>query len=148
LEEKSNPPSGEIAIQPVRDVMVADVISGAPGASQTISYIPKMLMISQLSCVTVQFASTSRPEIPCNLDPANLNAGGLTGIFWRAVDDGKTPSWALLAREWNVLFLLTILSSTPNTRADYMQGTRVTFRSKEDAIHFAEKQGISHPTPS
>ena len=26
-------------------------------------------------------------------------------------------------------------------RADYMQGTRISFRSKEDAIHFAEKQG-------
>ncbi|PPQ96684.1 hypothetical protein CVT26_010313 [Gymnopilus dilepis] len=26
--------------------------------------------------------------------------------------------------------------------ADYMQGTRITFRSKEDAIHFAEKQGM------
>lgn len=26
-------------------------------------------------------------------------------------------------------------------RADYMQGTRLSFRSKEDAIHFAEKQG-------
>ncbi|KLO15979.1 hypothetical protein SCHPADRAFT_848803 [Schizopora paradoxa] len=25
--------------------------------------------------------------------------------------------------------------------ADYMQGTRISFRSKEDAIHFAEKQG-------
>ncbi|KAI0052719.1 hypothetical protein FA95DRAFT_1483169 [Auriscalpium vulgare] len=25
--------------------------------------------------------------------------------------------------------------------ADYMQGTRVSFKSKEDAIHFAEKQG-------
>ncbi|KIJ64505.1 hypothetical protein HYDPIDRAFT_111836 [Hydnomerulius pinastri MD-312] len=25
--------------------------------------------------------------------------------------------------------------------ADYMQGTRMSFRSKEDAIHFAEKQG-------
>ncbi|KAL0961404.1 hypothetical protein HGRIS_006354 [Hohenbuehelia grisea] len=25
--------------------------------------------------------------------------------------------------------------------ADYMQGTRTSFRSKEDAIHFAEKQG-------
>ena len=25
--------------------------------------------------------------------------------------------------------------------ADYMQGTRLTFRSKEDAMHFAEKQG-------
>jgi hypothetical protein len=24
-----------------------------------------------------------------------------------------------------------------------MQGTRISFRSKEDAIHFAEKQGIS-----
>lgn len=29
-------------------------------------------------------------------------------------------------------------------RADYMQGTRMTFRSKEDAIHFAEKQGIPY----
>jgi hypothetical protein len=28
-------------------------------------------------------------------------------------------------------------------RADYMQGTRLSFRSKEDAIHFAEKQGVS-----
>lgn len=25
--------------------------------------------------------------------------------------------------------------------ADYMQGTRLSFKSKEDAIHFAEKQG-------
>jgi hypothetical protein len=25
--------------------------------------------------------------------------------------------------------------------ADYMQGTRQSFRTKEDAIHFAEKQG-------
>ena len=25
--------------------------------------------------------------------------------------------------------------------ADYMQGTRLSFRTKEDAIHFAEKQG-------
>lgn len=25
--------------------------------------------------------------------------------------------------------------------ADYMQGTRLSFRSKEDAVHFAEKQG-------
>lgn len=27
-------------------------------------------------------------------------------------------------------------------RADYMQGTRMSFKSKEDAIHFAEKQGV------
>jgi hypothetical protein len=28
------------------------------------------------------------------------------------------------------------------TRADYMQGTRINFKTKEDAVHFAEKQGI------
>ena len=28
-------------------------------------------------------------------------------------------------------------------RADYMQGTRMNFRTKEDAVHFAEKQGVS-----
>lgn len=27
------------------------------------------------------------------------------------------------------------------SRADYMQGTRMAFTTKEDAIHFAEKQG-------
>ena len=26
-------------------------------------------------------------------------------------------------------------------RADYMKGTRLTFKSQEDAIHFAKKQG-------
>jgi hypothetical protein len=30
--------------------------------------------------------------------------------------------------------------------ADYMQGTRQSFRTKEDAIHFAEKQG-AFPLP-
>jgi hypothetical protein len=29
-----------------------------------------------------------------------------------------------------------------------VQGTRVSFRSKEDAIHFAEKQGMSPSPPS
>ena len=29
----------------------------------------------------------------------------------------------------------------PHASADYMQGTRVSFKSQEDAIHFAKKQG-------
>jgi hypothetical protein len=33
--------------------------------------------------------------------------------------------------------LMICLSSS----ADYMQGTRMQFRTQEDAIHFAEKQG-------
>ncbi|KAH9991299.1 ETC complex I subunit conserved region-domain-containing protein [Russula vinacea] len=36
--------------------------------------------------------------------------------------------------------------------ADYVQGTRLSFRSKEDAIHFAEKQGwdyyVQPPSPA
>jgi len=35
--------------------------------------------------------------------------------------------------------------------ADYMQGTRMSFRSREDAVHFAEKQGWDYyvqPTAS
>jgi hypothetical protein len=31
-------------------------------------------------------------------------------------------------------------------RADYNQGVRMSFRSKEDAIHFAERQGMSQLT--
>ena len=33
------------------------------------------------------------------------------------------------------------LSLTRTGSADYMQGTRLNFKTKEDAIHFAEKQG-------
>jgi len=45
LEEKFKLQSGEVAIQPVRDVMVADVISGAPGASYPISLLVHKLNI-------------------------------------------------------------------------------------------------------
>lgn len=31
--------------------------------------------------------------------------------------------------------------ASPLNRGDYMQGTSLKFRSKEDAIHFCEKQG-------
>ncbi|KAF9242544.1 Ndufs4, NADH dehydrogenase Fe-S protein 4 [Melanogaster broomeanus] len=54
---------------------------------------------------------------------------------------GKSERWRI---DWDILQgagrwenpLMGWASS-----ADYMQGTRVSFRSKEDAIHFAEKQG-------
>ncbi|KAH7885332.1 Ndufs4, NADH dehydrogenase Fe-S protein 4 [Phlebopus sp. FC_14] len=54
---------------------------------------------------------------------------------------GKSERWRI---DWDILQgagrwenpLMGWASS-----ADYMQGTRVSFKSKEDAIHFAEKQG-------
>jgi NADH dehydrogenase (ubiquinone) Fe-S protein 4 len=38
----------------------------------------------------------------------------------------------------------TVFANQPRNyvSADYMQGTRLSFRSKEDAMHFAEKQGM------
>lgn len=39
----------------------------------------------------------------------------------------------------NVWSLINFACTTNS--ADYMQGTRMSFKSKEDAIHFAEKQG-------
>ncbi|KAH0832016.1 Ndufs4, NADH dehydrogenase Fe-S protein 4 [Lanmaoa asiatica] len=55
---------------------------------------------------------------------------------------GKSERWRI---DWDILQgagrwenpLMGWASS-----ADYMQGTRLSFKSKEDAVHFAEKQGI------
>ena len=67
----------EITIPPTRDVLVADVISGAPSMSRmTFITITPMLMKSQLSFVTVAYASTSPLEIPCKVVQANWNVGG------------------------------------------------------------------------
>ncbi|KAH9179381.1 Ndufs4, NADH dehydrogenase Fe-S protein 4 [Lactarius sanguifluus] len=52
-----------------------------------------------------------------------MQSGGAKGMRWRL--------------DWDIL---------PG-RADYVQGTRLSFRSKEDAIHFAEKQGTQPPAP-
>ncbi|KAG2066464.1 hypothetical protein BDR04DRAFT_1030073 [Suillus decipiens] len=57
---------------------------------------------------------------------------------------GKSERWRI---DWDILLgagrwenpLMGYASS-----ADYMQGTRVSFKSKEDAMHFAEKQGWNY----
>ncbi|KAH7913944.1 Ndufs4, NADH dehydrogenase Fe-S protein 4 [Hygrophoropsis aurantiaca] len=64
---------------------------------------------------------------------------------------GKMERWRI---DWDILEgggrwenpLMGYASS-----ADYMQGTRVSFKTKEDAIHFAEKQGWDYyvqPSPT
>ncbi|KAG6377044.1 Ndufs4, NADH dehydrogenase Fe-S protein 4 [Boletus reticuloceps] len=60
---------------------------------------------------------------------------------------GKSERWRI---DWDILQgagrwenpLMGWASS-----ADYMQGTRLSFKSKEDAIHFSEKQGIQPLLP-
>jgi hypothetical protein len=43
-----------------------------------------------------------------------------------------------------VLALITISLTSWRSSADYMQGIRMSFKTKEDAVHFAEKQGEHH----
>ncbi|GBE85038.1 NADH-ubiquinone oxidoreductase 21kDa subunit [Sparassis latifolia] len=96
----------EVTTAPERDVVTADIISGAPGELRH-----RAVRIFQPTRSTTQSGS------------------------------GKSHRWRI---DWDVLQgagrwenpLMGWASS-----ADYMQGTRISFRSKEDAIHFAEKQG-------
>jgi NADH dehydrogenase (ubiquinone) Fe-S protein 4 len=81
-----------------------------------------------------------------------MQSGGAKGMRWRLDWDilpgggrwenplmGWASSYAKLPKH-----CIAFLTSSP-PRADYVQGTRLSFRSKEDAIHFAEKQGMSPP---
>ncbi|KAN0127432.1 ETC complex I subunit conserved region domain containing protein [Lactarius tabidus] len=69
-----------------------------------------------------------------------MQSGGAKGMRWRL-------DWDILpgGGRWENP-LMGWASS-----ADYVQGTRLSFRSKEDAIHFAEKQGwdyyVQAPSP-
>ncbi|KAF8957246.1 ETC complex I subunit conserved region-domain-containing protein [Flammula alnicola] len=105
-EKKEAQKSGSIAIQPTRDVLVADVISGAPGELRH-----RSVRIYQPTRNTMQSGSGKTERWRIDFD--TLPGGGR----W------ENP-------------LMGYASS-----ADYMQGTRISFRSKEDAVHFAEKQG-------
>ncbi len=73
VEKKQQP--GPVAVQPVRDVMVADVISGAPGVFDITFPCFKISIPSQLNFATVLFAYTNPPETLCNLVLANRNVG-------------------------------------------------------------------------
>jgi len=98
--------STEIATPPEREVMVADVISGAP---------------AELRHRAVRIYQPTRNT---------MQSGGSKGERWR-IDWDMLPGsgrWENPLMGWA-------------SSADYMQGTRMSFKSKEDAIHFAEKQG-------
>ncbi|KAG7088363.1 hypothetical protein E1B28_012367 [Marasmius oreades] len=91
---------------PARDVMVADVVSGAPGELRH-----RQVRIYKPTRNTMQ--SGSGKSNRWRIDFEILQGGGR----W----EHQLMGWA--------------------SSADYMQGTRMSFRSKEDAMHFAEKQG-------
>ncbi|PPQ91698.1 hypothetical protein CVT25_012911 [Psilocybe cyanescens] len=112
-EEKSG--LGDIAVQPTRDVLVADVISGAPRELHH-----RSVRIYQPTRNTMQSGSGKSERWRIDFD--TLAGAGR----W----ENPLMGWA--------------------SSGDYMQGTRMTFKSKEDAMHFAEKQGwdyyVQHAT--
>ncbi|KAK2465348.1 hypothetical protein APHAL10511_002702 [Amanita phalloides] len=108
-------PSEIVAPEAPRDVLVADVISGAPAELRH-----RPVRIFQPTRNTMQSGSAKSERWRIDFDI--LPGGGR----W----ENPLMGWA--------------------SSADYMQGTRLSFRSKEDAVHFAEKQGwdyyIQQPT--
>ncbi|KXN88288.1 NADH-ubiquinone oxidoreductase 21 kDa subunit, mitochondrial [Leucoagaricus sp. SymC.cos] len=98
-----------VAPEPAREVLVADVISGAPGELRH-----RAVRIYQPTRNTMQSGAgkSERWRLDFDILPG--------GSRWENPLMGWASSWC---------------------SADYMQGTRLSFRSKGDAIHFAEKQG-------
>ncbi|KAI0770468.1 ETC complex I subunit conserved region-domain-containing protein [Fomes fomentarius] len=91
---------------PHRDVVTADIVSGAPKELRH-----RAVRIFQPTRSTTQSGTgkSNRWRIDWDILPG--------GGRW----ENPLMGWA--------------------SSADYMQGTRLSFRTKEDAIHFAEKQG-------
>ncbi|KAF8349462.1 Ndufs4, NADH dehydrogenase Fe-S protein 4 [Amanita rubescens] len=98
-----------VAPETPRDVLVADVISGAPAELRH-----RPIRIYQATRNTMQSGGAKSERWRIDFDI--LSGGGR----W----ENPLMGWA--------------------SSADYMQGTRLSFRSKGDAIHFAEKQGGVH----
>lgn len=65
-----------IAVQPTQDVLVADVISGAPGVFSMIILTLVLNFFFQASFVTVVYASTSLLVTQCKVVQAKQNVGG------------------------------------------------------------------------
>ncbi|KZT18430.1 hypothetical protein NEOLEDRAFT_1173573 [Neolentinus lepideus HHB14362 ss-1] len=104
--ETSQGESKEISPIPTKEVVSADVVSGAPEQLRH-----RVVRIFQPARSTTQSGSakTNRWRLDWDILPG--------GARW----ENPLMGWA--------------------SSADYMQGTRMSFKSKEDAVHFAEKQG-------
>ena len=95
LQEKQ---STEITTPPEREVMVADVISGAPGEFCILHHMISELVAGadnswyiKLSCAIALCVSTSLLETLCKVVDQRASAGGLIGMFYKAPVGGRIP---------------------------------------------------------
>ena len=89
-----------VAPEPVREVLVADVISGAPGVSKrggrTVCWTHDT---GQANFDTVPSVSTNLQEIPCRAVQARQDAGDSTLTSCLEGVDGRIPWWDGPVRE-------------------------------------------------
>ncbi|KAF6825333.1 hypothetical protein CMUS01_09873 [Colletotrichum musicola] len=107
----------------------AAVISGAPMELQarTVRYAPR-----RMSATSEQDTDMSENSIYQETKPAT-QSGDWQGHHWRMDWDilPKGHRWENPLMGWQ-------------SSADMMQGTKLNFKSKEDAVRFAEKQGYEY----
>ncbi|THH20077.1 hypothetical protein EW146_g1189 [Bondarzewia mesenterica] len=105
-EQSRSKDASDIVPVPTKDVLTADIVSGAP---------------AELRNRAVRIYKPTRNT---------MQSGGAKTEKWRIDFDilSGGARWENPLMGWA-------------SSADYVQGTRLSFRSKEDAVHFAEKQG-------
>lgn len=109
------------------EVVAAAVLSGAPIDLQARTVRYAMSPHLELHAVTNRCRSIYKPAKPAT------QSGEWHGHHWRMDWDilSKGHRWENPLMGWQ-------------SSADFVQGTHVNFKTKEDAIRFAEKQGYEY----
>jgi NADH dehydrogenase (ubiquinone) Fe-S protein 4 len=109
------------------EVVAAAVLSGAPIDLQARTVRYAMCPHLELHAVTNHDRSIYKPATPAT------QSGEWHGHHWRMDWDilNKGHRWENPLMGWQ-------------SSADFVQGTHINFKSKEDAIRFAEKQGYEY----
>ena len=89
----------------------------------------------------VSYVSSSLHAIQCRAEARRERNGGLTGMFYKVLGGGRIRLWDGQARASLYFTIPDKAKGDIPFSADYMQGTRISFNSREDAIRFAERQG-------
>lgn len=120
--------------------VAAEIVSGAPGIHPLydLNFIPHLICHSvELRHRLVRIYQPTRNTMQSGLKEEKWK------IDWDVLPGAGRWQNPLIGWASSYVEVLTVLlyqiSQIP--RADYMQGTRVLFSTKEDAVRFAEKQG-------
>jgi NADH dehydrogenase (ubiquinone) Fe-S protein 4 len=108
------------------EVAVGAVLSGAPIDLQarTVRSVPSLTLLGAYGLITLSIYKPSKPA---------TQSGEWHGHHWRMDWDvlSKGHRWENPLIGWQ-------------SSADFVQGTHINFKTKEDAVRFADKQGYEY----